>query len=196
VPQRKVDDSSEGYSSLRPLFGPPQLGEFAALLGSTPDAIKAPFGRAELAIGPFVSGWAKPAATDAEQRDALNELAADAQSVLDRLRGADSRVRHRLSIEYGRPSEESDTHEEDALAALETMLRDIAGLDRLCRNLAVAQRRAAMAHQPSEGGRPKTNFERFAAAKLLEACKEVLGAEVLKPRSSKKKRHGAAPLRR
>jgi hypothetical protein len=50
VPQRKVDDSSEGYSSLRPLFGPPQLGEFAALLGSTPDAIKAPFGRAELAL--------------------------------------------------------------------------------------------------------------------------------------------------
>ena len=182
MPECNVDQRRGGYSPLRPLFGVQKLAKFAAALRCSLDEVKAPFRRAELAIGPFLSEWKKPAATNAEQIDALNELAKDARSLLNMLRGMDRRSRQRLLNEYGAGGDS----EGDSAFALQSLRGDLAAVDRLSQNLTVAQRRAWIDHEPSEGGRPKTSFERFAAGELLKACRDVLGDEVLKPRSLKK----------
>jgi hypothetical protein len=167
-----------------PLYNASKAAKLAAELGCSPEEIEKPLSLAALAIGPFISD---PEATEPEQLAALRCLAADAESVLNRVKGLDSRSRRRLLNEYGA---EGDS-EGDALLALEYLATDKAALDRLSQNLTVATRRLSQSQAKSTVGRPKNSFEnsfeRFAAGKLLEVCKAIHGDAVFRPRSSEKR---------
>ena len=90
-PQWNVDQSREGYSPLNPRFSPQQIGDLAKDLRCTPEQLEKPLSEAALAIGPYLSEWSGPAAAEKQQLKALDCLAADAESLLQRVRGLDRR---------------------------------------------------------------------------------------------------------
>jgi hypothetical protein len=182
-PQWNVDPSRSGYSPSKPLYDEDQTAKLAALLGCTPDEIDKPLSLAMLAIGPFISEWDEPAATEPEQFEALKSLASDSEDLLARIRGLDHRSRRRLLNEYGADGDS----EGDSILAAQKFKSDVEALDRLCLNLIVARQRLAPSAKGKKGA-PTISFERFAASKLLEVCKAVHGAAVFRSRSRENKR--------
>jgi hypothetical protein len=180
-PQWNVDRA--GYSSLEePLYDTSQVGELAAELRCSVEAIEKPLAAEADAIGPFLSEWREAAAIEAQQEAALSCLATGAESVLSKIRKLDRRSRRRLLSEYGADGDS----EGDSVAAVEQLNRDVAALDRLHQNLAVATRRLSFHKAASPVGRPANDFERFAAAKLLNVCKAIYGDGCLLSRSPAK----------
>src|SRR5205823_4487984 len=124
----------------------------------------------------------EPEATEPQQLVALSSLVVDAGSLLNRVKGLDSRSRRRLLSEYGA---EGDS-EGDALLALGCLAQDVTALDRLCQNLMVATQRLS-SKAKGKPGAPTISFERFAAEKLLRVCRAIYGSAYLQPRSAERK---------
>src|SRR5262249_30662193 len=133
--------------------------------------------QAMLAIGPFVDEWRSSPASEPEQREILLDLANRIECMLERLKVVDKRSLHKLLMEYGADGDS----EGDASAAMKRLRQDMSAVDRLYQNLTVAGRRLST----SEGkrGQPKTDFERFAAEKLLTVALSVHGERVNQRRS-------------
>lgn len=165
-----------GYSPLRSLYDSKQTAQLASELRCSEAELEGPLAQAMLAIGPFLDEWRSSPASEPEQREILLDLANRIESFLERLKGVDKRSLHKLLIEYGADGDS----EGDASAAMKRLRQDMSAIDRLYQNLTVAGRRLS-----SEGkrGQPKTDFERFAAEKLLTVCLSVHGERVNHRRS-------------
>jgi hypothetical protein len=71
--------------------------------------------------------------------------------------------------------------------AVEYLQGDTAAFALLSQNLTIAARRLAHVAEKAHGGRPKNDFERFAASKLFDACAAIHGNGAFQSRSWKKK---------
>jgi len=166
-----------GYSPSQPLYDSKQTAQLASDLRCSVAELERPLAQAMLAIGPFLDEWRSPPATEPEQREVLLDLANRIECIWGRIQGMDKRSLHKLLMEYGADGDS----EGDASEATKRLQQDVSAVDRLQQNLRVAGNR--LSTSAGKRGQPKTDFERFAAEKLLTLCVSVHGERVNERRS-------------
>src|SRR5262249_20244276 len=167
-----------GYSpSIKPLYDSKQTAQLASALRCSVAELEVPLSHAMLTIGPFKDEWRNPSATEPQQREGVLDLANRIECILERLKVMDERSLHKRLMEYGAHG----GSEGDASEAAERWPQHMLAVDRLQTNLRVAGR--PLPTSTGKRGQPKTDFERFAAEKLLTVCLSVYGERVYERRS-------------